>query len=92
MIKDGNNAGALAKLDEVRSHRGISDTYSVEYSAEEELMKEYYREFMCEGQVFYYLKHTRLSTMLWPEFYLTEDNLIYPYPQDEIDYGRVQEL
>ena len=55
-------------------------------------MKEYYREFMCEGQVFYYLKHTKLSTMVWPAFYLTEDDLIYPYPQDEIDYGRVQEL
>ena len=92
LIKDGNNAEALAKLDEVRSHRGISDTFSEEYSAEEELMKEYYREFMCEGQVFYYLKHTKLSTMVWPEFYLTEDDLIYPYPQDEIDYGRVQEL
>ena len=40
LIKDGDNSGALAKLDEVRSHRGITDKLPVEYSAEEELMKD----------------------------------------------------
>ncbi len=92
LIKDGDNSGALAKLDEVRSHRGITDQLPQEYSAEEELMKEYYREFMSEGQIFYYLKHTKLSPKIWSGFNLTEANLIYPYPQDEINYGRVQEL
>ena len=92
LIKDGDNAGALAKLDEVRSHRGITDKLPVEYSAEEELMKEYYREFMSEGQLFYYLKHTQLTPNIWPNYSVSEADLIYPYPQDEINYGRVQEL
>ena len=91
-IKQNQNAEALAVLDEVRSKRGVSTTLADDANAEEELMKEYYREFLSEGQMFYYLKHKNLTPKIWTDFSLTTDDLIYPYPQSEIDYGRVQEL
>lgn len=91
-IAQGQNKEALALLDEVRSNRGVSTSFDEEANAEEELMKEYYREFLSEGQMFYYLKHKKLTPKLWSDFSLSEDDLIYPYPQSEIDYGRVQEL
>lgn len=91
-IESGNDEEALNMLEEVRLHRGIDDPYSSDVNAEEELMKEYYREFIGEGQLFYYLKHRHITPNIWPEFILSEANLIYPYPQDELTYGRVQEL
>ena len=91
-IESGNDEEALNMLEEVRLHRGITDSYSADVNAEEELMKEYYREFIGEGQLFYYLKHRHITPNIWPEFTLSEANLIYLYPLDELSYGRVQEL
>lgn len=91
-IAEGQNGEALDVLDEVRNHRGVTTTFNDDAVAEDELMKEYYREFLSEGQMFYYLKHKKLTPMLWPDFNLSAEDLIYPYPQSELDYGRVQEL
>lgn len=93
LIAEGKGEDALRILDEVRRHRGISDDYNPALvNADEELMKEYYREFIAEGQIIYWLKHKGVSSSLSPSFTLSHQDLVIPYPQEEIDYGRVQEL
>lgn len=88
----GQNGDALAALDKVRVARGVSDAYESTADAATELMKEYYREFISEGQLVYYLKHCRVSSSIEPSFDVTYEDLVYPYPVDEVNYGRVQEL
>ncbi len=88
----GRNGDALAALDKVRVARGVSDAYESTADAATELMKEYYREFISEGQLVYYLKHCRVSSSIEPSFDVTYEDLVYPYPVDEVNYGRVQEL
>lgn len=92
LIESGEDVQALAVLDNVRTHRGISSQLPTTVDAETELMKEYYREFISEGQIFYWLKHKKLTPLLDTGFDLSEEDLIYPYPDDEVSYGRVQEL
>ncbi len=90
-IARGDNDGALDALNVVRSHRGITDNLDAATDADEELMLEYYREFVCEGQLFYWLKYKNVQSSINSEFNLSASDLIYPYPDDEIDYGRVQD-
>ena len=92
LIKDGKNADALKELDKVREHRGITSELSSEIDAAEELLKEYHREFIGEDKLFYYLKHINAQSSLSETFTLKASDLIYPYPDEEINYGRKQEL
>ena len=85
----GDDTSALALLDEVRSHRGISSTLPPETDFMTELTREYYREFICEGQIFYFAKRVGVG-QLSSTFSLSEANLVYPFPQTELDYGRIQ--
>ena len=91
-VKNGENAEALKMLDIVREHRGITTELLPEMDAEKELLKEYYREFVGEDKLFYYLKHINAEKSLSETFDLTASGLIYPYPDGEINYGRKQEL
>lgn len=91
-IQDGENAEALKQLDMVREHRGITSVLAPETDAAQELLKEYYREFIGEDKLFYYLKHINVESSLSETFDLTAAGLIYPYPDEEINYGRKQEL
>ena len=91
-ISKGENAEALKQLDVVREHRGITSELSDQVDAALELQKEYYREFIGEDKLFYYLKHIKAESSLSETFDLAAKDLIYPYPDDEINYGRKQEL
>ena len=92
LIKDGKNEDALRELDKVREHRGITAELSSEIDAADELLKEYHREFIGEDKLFYYLKHINAQSSISETFDLKADALIYPYPDEEINYGRKQEL
>ena len=92
-IHDGRPGDALDALDEVRRNRGIEEDFDGSEDASEELMKEYYREFINEGQLFYWLKHNDLSSSpVYSAISVTASDLTYPYPDEELSYGRVQEL
>ena len=50
------------------------------------------REFMSEGQVFYYWKRTGIACPV-TSFELSTEDLIYLYPQEEVsEGGRHQDL
>lgn len=92
-INKGMDAEALAMMDVVREHRGITEKYDAETTdAKEELTLEYMREFMSEGQLFYYWKRTGIDCPV-AGFECAPEDLIYLYPQEEVsEGGRHQDL
>ncbi len=77
--------GALDMLNEVRRHRGLVEelTDTDPIAIQNEILKEYQREFLGEGQLFYY--HKRMGTGR-----IDVANAVYklPMPDDEIDLGQ----
>ncbi len=91
-IAQGDKENALAMLNTVRKNRGISDDLPADTDAGAELMKEYHREFIGEGQLVYWLKHKKVNASISDAFDVDYTKLILPYPDAEINYGRYQEL
>lgn len=84
-LKDVNPALALDQLNTVRKMRGITEklTNTDPQDIQNEILKEYQREFLGEGQLFYY--HKRLGTVR-----IATTDAVYklPMPDDEIDLGQ----
>ena len=84
-----NPGKALEFLNEVRKHRGIISDLTDATKIREELTKEYTKEFLGEGQLFYYCKRNELSNfpyMTWKP--ASEENVyILPKPDLEIEFG-----
>lgn len=83
---------AIASLNRVRSSRGIIEEIpndADESVVAEELMKEYRKEFLSEGQLFYFYKRTGKTTILGLSESVTLDNSVYvlPYPDNEMQFG-----
>lgn len=84
-LKTVDPQSALDMLNEVREHRGLVEklTNTDPVAIQNEILKEYQREFLGEGQLFYY--HKRMGTKR-----IDVANAIYklPMPDDEIDLGQ----
>jgi hypothetical protein len=85
---------AIEYLNFVRRGRGIIHDIPANTQAArvtDELTKEYRKEYVSEGQLFYYYKRSGFTVI--PNYTGTADDRIYllPYPQAEIEFGqRVQ--
>lgn len=87
-------AKAQEYLEQVRRHRGMS-SYPLSCSSKNELQneieKEYRKEFIAEGQLFYYMKRHEKSfyneTAFGSSSYITPDLMTLPVPDDENTYG-----
>lgn len=82
---------AIERLSTVREKRGLYSTLE-NLSAKEivdEIRKEYQKEFLSEGVMFYYYKRTGATSIPRKEEMGDEDYLL-PYPDFEIQSGRVQ--
>lgn len=105
-VVSSDNAKALTYFDEVRTHRGITQTieesglglsYLTNAGAIYDfLLNEYYREFLCEGQLIFTLKRFshqgyQFVAPAFTQYATGTDILRYPYPADEIAYGRIQD-
>ena len=83
-LKESNIGEALEMLNTLRVHRGLMKLENLDKDQlQEELGREYYREFIGEGQVFFY--HKRMNTSI-----IATANAVYvlPMPDDEIDVGQ----
>lgn len=79
---------ALKYLNEVRRHRGIVSDLTDATKLREELTKEYAKEFLAEGQLFYYCKRIGLPKFPYGYQTATEDNVyVFPKPDLEIEFG-----
>ncbi|MDR0766543.1 MAG: RagB/SusD family nutrient uptake outer membrane protein [Odoribacteraceae bacterium] len=89
----GKKTDAVAYLNTVREHRNISplDENLAEDDIQEEIRKEYVKEFICEGQLFFYYKRRDSETI---QFYSSYSGPVaravyrLPLPDDEIEYGQ----
>lgn len=88
---ENNPAQALGLLNTVRAARNLDPLSFVVGSTaaqqtayvKAELLKEYQREFIGEGQVWFY--HKRLGTV---NISTANANYVFPMPDNEIDYGK----
>ena len=83
---------ALEYLNSVRGHRGIAegDKLTGELSDEEiknEIYKEYRKEFVGEGQIFFYYKRKGMEIIPGYNISMTDLEYQYPMPDDEIILG-----
>jgi hypothetical protein len=86
---------AIEYLNLVRTSRGIIQLIPANATAtvvSQELFKEYRKEFINEGQLFYYFKRTGLLQIPGLAVTTIANDRIYvlPYPDSEIEFGRVQ--
>lgn len=86
---------AIDYLNVVRSSRGIIDEIlpaSDLATVNEELFKEYRKEFINEGQLFFYYKRNGFTTFPGISIDVVVDDVIYllPYPDSELEFGRIQ--
>jgi hypothetical protein len=83
---------ALDRLNSVRNMRGLYENLedlTVEQTLEE-IKKEYHKEFLSEGVMFYFYKRTGATVVPhYPEVMGDEEYLL-PYPAFELQAGRVQ--
>ena len=56
----------------------------------EEIQKEYHKEFISEGIMFYYYKRTGCKSIPNYSEEMTDTQYLLPYPTFEIQSGRVQ--
>jgi len=85
-------ASALNLLNTVRQKRGITINLTglTATTAMNEIVKEYAKEFYCEGAMFFLYKRLGMETI--PGYTQTANDAIYvlPYPSTELQMGRKQ--
>ncbi|SFC27049.1 SusD family protein [Parapedobacter composti] len=87
---------AIGLLNEVRASRRITTLLPNDLSRQafdEELLKEYRKEYVSEGQLFFYYKRLGLTHIPNYSSEIIADDNIYmlPYPANEIEFGnRIQ--
>ena len=86
---------AAGYLNTVREHRNINDPLSGTLpvsTLQEEIFKEHVKEFICEGQLFFYYKRLNSENI---QFYnpgatgaRPVDIYVFPLPDDELEFGQ----
>lgn len=81
---------AIARLNEVLAHRGYADTELLnpsvvndELAVQEEILKEFQREFIAEGQLFFYYKRMKVEKLDGKTV-----NYVFPKPDTELEFGK----
>nr|WP_306450875.1 RagB/SusD family nutrient uptake outer membrane protein [Odoribacter splanchnicus] len=86
---------AVGYLNTVRSHRGLNVELASTLTAaevENEIYKEYLKEFFCEGQLFFYYKRNNWEQIPYYRGSSSNTskivpNYVFPLPDDELEYG-----
>jgi hypothetical protein len=90
-LDNGQVATAIDLLDTVRGSRGIIeelDEASTEEEVREELFKEYRKEYVSEGQLFFYYKRIGLESIpgLSTNTVADDDIYVLPLPDSELEF------
>lgn len=88
-LKDSNPARATEILNYVRPKRNLPlhATTLTSSQIQDEVFKEYRKEFIGEGQLFYYYKRLNLSTIVGAGVHANDNVYVLPMPDQEIEYG-----
>ena len=85
-------AKAMEYLNTVREHRSIYEPLE-NLDADEivaEIAKEYRKEYILEGVMFYYYKRTGATEIPYFEGEVSDAQYVLPYPDFELQQGRIQ--
>lgn len=92
-LHNGNKEAAVNYLNTVRNNRGLRENLDTNLSDEDvsqEIQKEYTKEFISEGQLFFYYKRLNIQQVpvqgAWRTTYVTPQYVL-PMPDDEIEFG-----
>ena len=89
---------AIDHLNTVRNHRNIPASVNLQYTLSgdevwDELRKEWQKEFIGDGQMFYYYKRNGYASIPnGPALTYDDKVYVFPLPQAEIDFGGRVEL
>lgn len=92
-LLDTDPAQAVRYLNEVRTARSISDPLPEDLEAgviREEIYKEYRKETMGEGQLFYYYKRMGYENIPGLAVPATDAVYVLPMPENEVEFGERQ--
>lgn len=83
---------AITYLNHVRQKRGLYEDLKNLDATQiiNEIKKEYRKEFLSEGVMFYYYKRTGASEIPYRSEIMEDKQYVLPYPTYEIQSGRVQ--
>lgn len=79
----------ISRIRTLRIHRGMDAGIPDGTAADvlsTEIMKEYHREFICEGQLFYYYKRLDMATMDGVTTPFDKAKYVLPKPAEEIEF------
>lgn len=82
---------AVTYLNTIRRRRNIPELVG-SYTAAQiqaEVFKEYRKDYICEGQLFYYYKRLNLSKIEFTQTVANNTIYVLPVPDDEIEFGNV---
>lgn len=81
----------LDYLNRLRAHRGLVAISSTS-DLQNEIYKEYCKEFLCEGQMFYYYKRLGMNKIGVFRSVSIDPEAVYviPFPDDELDFGLIE--
>lgn len=91
-LKETNPVRSIELLNTVRENRNyteenmLPETLSAE-EIQEEIFKEYRKEFLGEGQLFFYYKRKNYSTIEGASVAANNAVYVWPMPDDEIEFG-----
>ena len=92
-VLETNPSRSIALINELMLNRGIAAGIAPDASVEairEAILLEYRREFICEGQIFYYHKRLDLPSIIGggDASLFDKSKYVVPMPMEEIEYGQ----
>ena len=87
----GDRGAAITYLNTVRRYRGIEVTWNLAddlttEQIDEEIQLEYRKEFISEGQLFYYYKRLGKLTIPGTSTVMNDDIYVLPMPDRELEF------
>ena len=81
-------SGDISYLETLRSYRGYAtQPLPADADLQQELRKEYQKEFIAEGQLFYYYKRQNLTSIPFTSQTMNRDVYVFPVPDNELEFG-----
>ena len=84
-------SGDIHFLETLRGFRGYAgNPLPADANLLEELRKEYQKEFIAEGQLFYFYKRQNMTTIPFTAQTMNRATYVFPMPDNELEFGNIQ--
>ena len=85
-------SGDISYLETLRANRGYgSNPLPAGADLQEEIQNEYRKEFIAEGQLFYYYKRQNLQSIPFTSHVMNREAYVFPVPDNELEFGNFKQ-